>query len=59
MKTETVNEFMERIYVNFSLDKVSIWPSKTNKEKGYPHTESWDIQTAKNYIEWIGGDEEE
>lgn len=51
MTRETVEEFMERIHVNFRLDKVFIYPTPRMKKSFLNGpSEVWDVQTARNYI---------
>jgi len=53
MKKETVESFMERIFVDFPTDKVSVWNSKWEKDNFKPVKEMWSVQTTKNYLGWL------
>lgn len=51
--SETIDQFYDRIYVDFVTNKVSVWSSKWNKDEGKKAMYRWDMQTTKNYIDWL------
>ena len=52
---ETINEFYNRIYVNFTNDQVMVFKSKIHKNKieSVLKPEIWDILTTRNYLNWL------
>ena len=47
--TETIQEFLDRTYVNFAIGKVFVFqgPRKLNKP------ETWTVLNAQNYLDWL------
>lgn len=59
---ETVDEFMDRIYVHFPSQTVFVYPNKYRRDNAYiKHfkPEKWNFQTALNYIHWLEAQENE
>ena len=52
---ETIDNFMDRIFVVFPTDKVYVWKSKMEKELDKDCTDVWSLQTTKNYVDWLKG----
>ena len=55
---ESIDTFYDRIYVNLNTYPqepfVLVWPSKSAKEdRDAKKPETWDLQTCKNYIQFI------
>lgn len=53
MQTETLDEWFERIYVNFPREIVFVYPVKLNKG---PAT-IWKLKDARDYVKYLEQEE--
>ena len=55
LDTETVEGFLDRIYVDFIGEKVWVYPRRT----GIGECEAWTLEQAKQYVRYLKQKEDE
>lgn len=56
---ETINQFIDRIYTNFTKDTVLVFPSKRALKPDVISTpDKWTVQQARDYIKYLENENE-